>query len=196
MQNQWNPQHQQVDLEMRIVGEQLEQASVFLSAWIFSVIISNIWGFLKCIQIILGTLYLQECPYQPHLPLFLIMTGGLDLLINFLYNSQRPSHRQDPFIFPVDFRSSALRLFQVCWFIAGNMTVFSMSTPSSTPGDPQYCDRKLYLFSIFTIIATYIFTTLLLMGFCILNWARLNFSRLAFRANRQWRYEQHWRGAA
>ncbi|KAG7460223.1 hypothetical protein MATL_G00219220 [Megalops atlanticus] len=194
MQNQWNPQHQQNVPEMQIPADHLVRGSVFIASWILTAIFIFVWASFSFVQVTMGTLYLLDCPCQPLLPVFLIVSGGVELAFHFMCRPKRP--RQEVFPFQLNIWGKLLSAFHICWFLAGNVWVFSMSTPSSTPGDPKYCDRKLYLFSVCAIVLTYIFVALMLMSFCAQVCGCLSFSRAAFLPNRQQRHEQHWRGPA
>ncbi|XP_061565552.1 transmembrane protein 272-like [Cololabis saira] len=101
-------------------------------------------------QIAIGAVYLHDCPRQPYIPIYLIVFGVLGVL-----NAVLP-------ILPNTLcmaLNSLMSLLLFCWFIAGNVWIYSIYQPNydknTTSVDP-YCDKTLYLFSFWTTTLVYI----------------------------------------
>ncbi|XP_068116388.1 transmembrane protein 272-like [Hyperolius riggenbachi] len=95
---------------------------------------------------VIGTLYIDKCPTEPRIPLYLLVAGavyGFGLLL-----------------LPLRFLSVKLTfclemilcLFSFCWFTAGIMWVFSIYQK-----DPRDCDEIVYKFTFGILLFEYIF---------------------------------------
>uniref|UniRef100_A0A8C9VWG0 Uncharacterized protein n=1 Tax=Scleropages formosus TaxID=113540 RepID=A0A8C9VWG0_SCLFO len=58
--------------------------------------------------------------------------------------------------------------FLFCWFVTGNVWIFSVYPPNYDDTIPQepYCDRNLYLFALWSTVAMYVLLGVLLLA-CI-----------------------------
>ncbi|KAL7835228.1 hypothetical protein SRHO_G00294750, partial [Serrasalmus rhombeus] len=85
-------------------------------------------------QLVIGGLYLHECPVQPYIPIYLLVSGAFSVVLAVL--SCLPCTQE-----PEDGSQSALSslctawnslvtLFLFCWFIAGNVWIYSVYQPS------------------------------------------------------------------
>ncbi|XP_061565549.1 transmembrane protein 272-like [Cololabis saira] len=114
-------------------------------------------------QIAIGAVYLHDCPRQPYIPIYLIVLGVFGVLLAglpCLPCTQQP--RDGPATSPTNpcmALNSLMSLFLFCWFIAGNVWIYSIYQPNydknTTSVDP-YCDKTLYLFSFWTTTLVYI----------------------------------------
>ncbi|KAK5848332.1 hypothetical protein PBY51_005957 [Eleginops maclovinus] len=124
-------------------------------------------------QIAIGAIHLHDCPREHYIPIYLIVGGVFGLVLSLL--SCLPCTKT-----PEDGTSNALSricvtwnsltsLFLFCWFIAGNVWIYSIYQPNynknSTSVDP-YCDRTLYLFAFWTTTIVYILLGLFMLGGC------------------------------
>ncbi|XP_023230421.1 uncharacterized protein LOC111630539 [Centruroides sculpturatus] len=107
--------------------------------------------------ILLGVTYLTECPAQNKVPIFLII-GGIGLFIEtilfatnrFIENfKKRKTYLKIPLI--------TLLIFLLSWFILGCVWVYKMYPPVyDDKYDKQYCNKKLYLFTLWMINSVFI----------------------------------------
>ncbi|XP_075968409.1 transmembrane protein 272-like [Anarhichas minor] len=127
-------------------------------------------------QIIIGAIHLDDCPRQHYIPIYLIVAGVFGLVLAALSCQPSASTPEDG---TPDLLSrvcttwnSLTSLFLFCWFIAGNVWIYSIYQPNyiknATSADP-YCDRTLYLFAFWTTTLVYILLGLFLVnGLCVL----------------------------
>ncbi|XP_040039094.1 transmembrane protein 272 [Gasterosteus aculeatus] len=132
-------------------------------------------------QIAIGAVHLEDCPLQRYIPIYLIVVGvfGLALaVLSCLPCTKSPEDDPEggapstPLSLVCAAWNSLTSLFLFCWFIAGNVWIYSIYEPNyiknSTSAEP-YCDKTLYLFAFWTTTLLYIFLGLFLVcGFCVL----------------------------
>uniref|UniRef100_A0A8C4VWN4 Transmembrane protein 272 n=1 Tax=Gopherus evgoodei TaxID=1825980 RepID=A0A8C4VWN4_9SAUR len=131
-----------------------------------------------------GMKFLEDCPLQPLIPLYLLVGGVVGSLkvTLLLYDSTRMRQLLSKSIVIDDddddeypWRQNAhkyyihvtLSLFLFIWFILGNYWVFSVYLPNFIPPfhQPQdYCDKTLYIFAVGVLIVSH--TVLFLLIFC------------------------------
>ncbi|XP_054246311.1 transmembrane protein 272 [Indicator indicator] len=132
----------------------------------------------------IGMKFLEDCPVQPLIPLYLLVggvTGSLKVTL-LLYDSTRMRQLLSKSVVIDDddddeypWRQNAhkyyihltLSLFLFLWFILGNYWVFSVYLPNFIPPfhQPQdYCDKTLYIFAVGVLIISH--TVLFLLVFC------------------------------
>ncbi|XP_036404336.1 transmembrane protein 272-like [Megalops cyprinoides] len=103
------------------------------------------------------SLYLHDCPKQPYIPIYLIVSGVFCLLVNTLsyWSYSKGEDGVNKFFIACSFLYS---LFSLCWFIAGNVWIYSIYPPSynQTQPNPEYCNKTLYLFAFWTTTLSYI----------------------------------------
>ncbi|XP_072544680.1 transmembrane protein 272-like [Salminus brasiliensis] len=123
-------------------------------------------------QIAMGVVYLNECPKQHYIPLYLVVCGVFSTVRSLL--SCLPCNKKEE-----DGSSSGLNIlcnvwnglvfaFMFCWFISGSVWIYSIYPPnynSTMPGEP-YCNKTLYLFAFWTTTVTYIILAGLLVAVC------------------------------
>ncbi|KAM4536289.1 transmembrane protein 272-like [Odontesthes bonariensis] len=111
-------------------------------------------------NISIGAVYLNDCPQQPYIPIYLIVVGVFGLVLAVLSCL--------PFAPNLDgciacgaciVLNSLISSFLFCWFIAGNVWIYSIYEPNynknTTNVDP-YCDKTVYLFAFWTTTLVYI----------------------------------------
>ncbi|XP_061103809.1 transmembrane protein 272-like [Conger conger] len=121
-------------------------------------------------QIVLGTIYLDKCPVQPYIPIYVLVSGVFTMVLSLLSclpcarESEEP---QNPLSSICTAWNSLMILFLFCWFIAGNVWIYSVYAPSYDPNDlTQYCHKTLYLFAFWLTTLVYILVGVLLVGGC------------------------------
>ncbi|XP_027784542.1 transmembrane protein 272 [Marmota marmota marmota] len=131
-----------------------------------------------------GMKFLEDCPIQPLIPLYLLVGGIIGALkvSLLLYDSTRMRRLLSKALVIDDddddeypWRQNAhkyyvhliLSLFLFLWFILGNYWVFSVYLPDFIPPfqQPQaYCDKTLYLFAVGVLVLSH--TVLILLVLC------------------------------
>uniref|UniRef100_A0A0E9X693 Uncharacterized protein n=1 Tax=Anguilla anguilla TaxID=7936 RepID=A0A0E9X693_ANGAN len=125
---------------------------------------------LPIVQIVLGTIYLKDCPAQPYIPIYVLVSGVFTMCLSLL--SCLPCAReseggeQNPLSSICTAWNSLLTVFLFCWFIAGNVWIYSIYAPSYSPLERQYCHKTLYLFAFWMTTLVYILVGVLLVGGC------------------------------
>ncbi|XP_002737763.1 transmembrane protein 272-like [Saccoglossus kowalevskii] len=124
-------------------------------------------------MIVIGAIYKDECNAQPYIPIYLIVGGSFSLFSCFISGGKSRSNRcqtneEDPQKDECTCRScisGLVSIFQVCWFIAGNVWIYKAYEPSyEDPTSADYCDKTLYLFSFWLMNVSYM---LIGVGFCV-----------------------------
>ncbi|XP_035530821.1 transmembrane protein 272-like [Morone saxatilis] len=97
------------------------------------------------VQLVVGVVYMNDCPRQPIIPIYLFLMGCSPLLFRCLNK-----------ITPL-FCFMAPGLFLV-WFIVGTLNIYSIYEPNynkNTTKVNPYCDKTLYLFAFWTTNFTF-----------------------------------------
>ncbi|XP_071775926.2 transmembrane protein 272-like [Centroberyx gerrardi] len=124
-------------------------------------------------QIAIGVMYLDDCPRQHYIPIYLVVAGVFGLLLAVLSCLPCAQEEEDGTSNPLSCCcitwNSLASLFLFCWFIAGNVWIYSIYQPNynktTTDVDP-YCDKTLYLFAFWTTTLGYILMGLFLLCGC------------------------------
>ncbi|XP_076867352.1 transmembrane protein 272-like [Brachyhypopomus gauderio] len=123
-------------------------------------------------QVVIGQQYLEKCPRQPNIPIYLLVSGVFGLVLALL--SCLPCAREDEHGSSGSLSSlctawnSLVTLFLFIWFISGNVWVYSIYPPNYDTSAVDYCAKTVYLFAFWTINAVYILLGILLVGGCCL----------------------------
>ncbi|KAG8006178.1 hypothetical protein GBF38_005363 [Nibea albiflora] len=112
---------------------------------------------------VLGAVYLNDCPRQRYIPIYLIVMGAFSLalaLLSCLPCAQKPKDGSTNPLGPICATwNSLITCFLFFWFIAGNVWIYSIYKPnfdkSTTDVDP-YCDMGLYVFAFWITTVVYI----------------------------------------
>lgn len=124
-------------------------------------------------QIAMGAVYLDDCPRERYIPIYLIVAGVFGLVLSVLSCLPCARTPEDGTVNPLTrictAWNSLTSFFFFCWFIAGNVWIYSIYEPNydrnTTNVDP-YCDRNLYLFAFWTTTFVYILLALFVVGGC------------------------------
>ncbi|XP_070849732.1 transmembrane protein 272-like [Chaetodon trifascialis] len=125
-------------------------------------------------EIAIGSVYLHDCPQEDHIPIYLIVVGVFSLALTLLscLPCARESKDGNPLSRVCAVWNSFASLFLFCWFIAGNVWIYSIYQPNynkNTTSMEPYCDKTLYLFAFWTTTLTYIFlVSALVISCCVL----------------------------
>ncbi|XP_074479866.1 transmembrane protein 272-like [Sebastes fasciatus] len=124
-------------------------------------------------QIAIGAVHLDDCPRQHYIPVYLIVVGIFGLMLGVLSCLPCTKTPEDGTSSPISRLCTAwnslITFFLFCWFIAGNVWIYSIYQPNynkNTTNTDPYCDRTLYLFAFWTTTLVYILLGLFLVGGC------------------------------
>uniref|UniRef100_A0A8C5MIF4 Uncharacterized protein n=2 Tax=Leptobrachium leishanense TaxID=445787 RepID=A0A8C5MIF4_9ANUR len=120
--------------------------------------------------IVLGALYINDCPGQRLIPFYLIIWGGGSLLLLSLTCLPCGDGREPPRVGLVNLcAQGVLLLLLFAFFIAGNVWIYSLyPEPWDDPSNPNHCNRILYLYAFWITTICHMFLMLLvLVFFCI-----------------------------
>uniref|UniRef100_A0AAV2K4G5 MARVEL domain-containing protein n=1 Tax=Knipowitschia caucasica TaxID=637954 RepID=A0AAV2K4G5_KNICA len=105
-----------------------------------------IWWMILLAAIGFGALHLGSCPVEPLIPVYMMVLGSVTLMsLTLVYTN---SIWGDGAVFKAAASCvSLLYLFDLCWFIAGSVWVYSVYPPDNSPDSTNYCSRPFYLFA-------------------------------------------------
>ncbi|XP_060768865.1 transmembrane protein 272-like isoform X2 [Neoarius graeffei] len=120
-------------------------------------------------QLVIGVLYLEECPCQPLIPIYLLVSGVFAIMLvmlSCLPCTQEGENGGGAISTLCTTWNSLVTLFLFCWFIAGNVWIYSIYEPSYDQHTVQYCAKTLYLFAFWTVTLVYIIIGLIITAGC------------------------------
>ncbi|XP_072542911.1 transmembrane protein 272-like [Salminus brasiliensis] len=112
-------------------------------------------------QIVIGAVYLSECPEQHYIPLYLVVLGVFGLLA--LFSCLPCSQNILCYVW-----NGLVFAFIICWFISGSVWIYSIYPPNynSTVHGELYCNETVYLFAFWTTtVINIMLAGLLVAGF-------------------------------
>ncbi|XP_078516822.1 transmembrane protein 272-like [Lissotriton helveticus] len=112
-------------------------------------LISLVWIALAIAEIVIGSVYLNQCPNQYHIPIYLIVNGVTVILISIL--SMVAGFRPNKCVMCL---LALLSLFWFAWLITGSVWTFPLY-PNYAP-----CNRVVYLFTFSILIIQWIILAL------------------------------------
>ncbi|XP_059474230.1 uncharacterized protein LOC132195936 [Neocloeon triangulifer] len=122
-------------------------------------------------MVVIGTIYYNQCPAEPNIPLYLVVGGGVTLLNNLLGNFRIERNEQNNEVSLQRRKSPAkafITTFMFIWFVLGSFWVYKHYMPSFDPMDRNYCHPTVYLFAFWVITSSYLILLFLSLSiFCI-----------------------------
>ncbi|KAG8181406.1 hypothetical protein JTE90_023569 [Oedothorax gibbosus] len=86
-------------------------------------------------MVVIGSLYLKECPVQPYIPIYLVVGGAFGIFYNFISVYRRNTKSVSYNVF-----DGIMNLFFVIWFIIGCVWVYSIKhVEFYVTTDSDYC---------------------------------------------------------
>ncbi|UJR28134.1 hypothetical protein I4U23_009391 [Adineta vaga] len=157
-------------------------------------IVTNTYGatallaLLTVFQVILffiGVKYLNDCPVQPNLPVYLLVAGSMGLvrLLNLLWKQFRRRRLRKLEGVELDqeeetedngsgFTDAVLNLFLLAWFIVGQFWTWRSFMPNFEFGleNPEkYCHKNVYIFALVHIALVYVMFLAVILFFIALT---------------------------
>ncbi|XP_058637659.1 transmembrane protein 272-like [Onychostoma macrolepis] len=123
-------------------------------------------------QIAIGAVYLQDCPQQYYIPVYVLVCGVFSVFLDLL--SCLPCAREAKegghtmLHRTCNAWNSLVSTFLLCWMICGSVWIYSIYPPNynqTVTGEP-YCNKTLYLFAFWTTTLAYIALGLALLSGC------------------------------
>ncbi|KAL7673675.1 hypothetical protein ACOME3_008527 [Neoechinorhynchus agilis] len=136
-----------------------------------------------------GVKYMNECPLEPKIPIYLLVAGSVGFLRIFTliwqkYHKERQKRLEQEGIDHEEIKSTStdvtapiLNLFLLAWFLAGNYWTLRIFKPNFTPDlhEPsKWCDRMLYSMTLLYICCTSFAICILFVFICALFVCALN----------------------
>ncbi|XP_074543379.1 transmembrane protein 272-like [Halichoeres trimaculatus] len=128
------------------------------------VVVNVMWLLVMVAAISFGVLYLDHCPVQPKIPIYLIGFGMSNIFTLFLTYSSKNSRKNSCTFILISFCLTILLSFSFGWFIAGTCWVYPVYPPAYAPGTAQYCHKTTYQFAF--IVTTLMWVTLSVIFIC------------------------------
>ncbi|CAF0777385.1 unnamed protein product [Didymodactylos carnosus] len=125
-------------------------------------------------KLTLGIIFIDQCPIEPNIPLYLIIAGSCGITVVLLLiissgcallrsfnNKEKTGHFLVMFIISAATGiRRAVAVFLFVWFFVGNIWIFGVRSrgvqTERADSTPTYCHPVLYTFSFWLLIATYI----------------------------------------
>eukprot|EP00096_Caligus_rogercresseyi_P010103 TRINITY_DN3565_c0_g2_i4.p1 TRINITY_DN3565_c0_g2~~TRINITY_DN3565_c0_g2_i4.p1 ORF type:complete len:155 (+),score=15.00 TRINITY_DN3565_c0_g2_i4:648-1112(+) len=126
-------------------------------------IVCSVTVIIPICMIVIGSLYFNQCPAEPYIPIFLILGGSLSVFKYFLGVTARLCFRGRDNTRDhnrVRHAQSLITFFLCGWFIGGCVWVYRIYWPNFEPrflGDTDYCHQAVYVFTYWIITTSYIF---------------------------------------
>ncbi|XP_043519835.1 uncharacterized protein LOC122533825 [Frieseomelitta varia] len=158
----------------------LKNIIVLLLGTIGCTIILGVTIVVPICMMVIGGLYLYDCPQGEYIPVYLLVGGGFGVFKQLLHLSARVRQRQeerDEERIRQSPTQTLINCFMLGWFIIGSMWVYKEYEPNYDPALGKYCNKTLYLFAFWLITAVYIFLGVITAGFCSISVASIAFQR-------------------
>ncbi|XP_012261875.1 transmembrane protein 272-like [Athalia rosae] len=153
---------------------------VLLLGTIGCTIILGVTIIIPICMMVIGGLYLYDCPQGEYIPVYLLVGGGTALFKQLLHLSVRVRECQEERDEERVRQSSTQTLincFMLGWFIIGSMWVYKEYQPNYDPSRGKYCNKTLYLFAFWLITSVYIALGLITACLCSISVASIAFQR-------------------
>lgn len=119
-------------------------------------------------MIVLGTLYLYDCPQGEYIPVYLLVGGAFGVLKQLLHLSTRVRSREEQELERLRQTptQTLINCFMLGWFIIGSFWVYQIYEPNYDPALGKYCNKSLYLFTFWLITSVYMTLGVVIVVLC------------------------------
>uniref|UniRef100_A0A1B6CG79 Uncharacterized protein n=1 Tax=Clastoptera arizonana TaxID=38151 RepID=A0A1B6CG79_9HEMI len=132
-------------------------------------------------MIVIGSMYLYDCPQGEYIPIYLLVGGAFGVLKQLLHLSSKVRQReeeQEEERIRQSPTQTLLNCFMLGWFIIGSVWVYKEYEPNYDPSQgSKYCNRTLYLFAFWLITSVYIALGAMTLCLCSVSIGTFIFSR-------------------
>lgn len=127
-------------------------------------------------KIVMGAVYIDDCPKEKLIPIYLIVSGVCTFLNFGLYNFKPKSDEEKDPTAGGKTSSTIIRIifliafiFYIIWLICGSVWVFPhfADIVDGCPGEVDCCEKKLAKFALAMLIIDWIFIALLIVGIVV-----------------------------
>ncbi|PSN55101.1 hypothetical protein C0J52_01871 [Blattella germanica] len=158
----------------------LKNVIILLLGTIGCTIILGVTIVIPICMIVIGSIYLYDCPQGEYIPIYLLVGGGFGVLKQLLHLSARVRQReeeQEEERIRQSPTQTLINCFMLGWFIIGSVWVYKEYEPNYDPKKGTYCNRTLYLFAFWLITSVYIVLGVITMCLCSISVASIAFQR-------------------
>ena len=125
-------------------------------------------------MIVIGTIYVHDCPAERFIPIYLIVAGSVGIVANLMGLCKKAKNRNEQEEEDEKVKGNPLDYFINCfllaWFIAGNVWVYrTASNWSSDPTAGNYCHPTVFYFAFWVITSTYIIVGVVCLLVCVIG---------------------------
>ncbi|VDI56675.1 thiamine pyrophosphokinase [Mytilus galloprovincialis] len=126
-------------------------------------------------MIVIGSMYIHDCPAERYIPIYLIVAGSVGIIANLMGLGKKAKNRNEPEEEqqenvkgnPLDY---IINCFLLAWFIAGNVWVYRTHGHFSThPTHTDFCHPTVYWFAFWVITSTYILIGVICLFVCVIG---------------------------
>ncbi|XP_063981993.1 uncharacterized protein LOC135165018 [Diachasmimorpha longicaudata] len=125
-------------------------------------------------MMIMGGVYLYDCPQSEYIPVYLLVGGGFGVFKQLLHLStllrRRPEERDEERI-RLSPTQTLINCFMLGWLIIGSLWVYKEYEPNYDPANGKHCNKTLYLFAFWLITALYIYLGVITASLCCISLA-------------------------
>ncbi|KAF7706339.1 hypothetical protein HF521_019593 [Silurus meridionalis] len=116
------------------------------TAYISCIVMLNLIAWMLLVTAVgLGAIHYNECPIQPHIPIYLIVIGACGLILLMLaywMNTLREGFWKQICILCV----LCLSVFSIIWLITGSVWIYSINPPNfNSSAVEDFCQKSLYI---------------------------------------------------
>ncbi|XP_053981840.1 uncharacterized protein LOC128878051 isoform X1 [Hylaeus volcanicus] len=157
----------------------LKNIIILLLGTIGCTIIIGVTLVIPVCMIVIGGVYLNDCPQGEYIPIYLLVGGAFGVfkqLLHLLATGGR-HHEEDEERIQQSHTQMLINCFMTVWFIIGSMWVYKEYEPNYDPAQGKYCNKTLYLFAFWQITSSYIFLGVLTAGVCSVGLVTILFQR-------------------
>ncbi|KAK9509237.1 hypothetical protein O3M35_006592 [Rhynocoris fuscipes] len=139
-------------------------------------------------MLVIGALYLSDCPANNNIPLYLLVGGLFGILkqILQLYCRIKKGHNRSGAEEEREEKTSTIQSLLSCfmfvWFILGSYWVYSTYKPNFDPERGTYCNKTVYYFAFWQLTVVYIMFIMMTLCLCSVSLCILACARRTLRA--------------
>lgn len=96
----------------------------------------------------LGVMHLKDCPLQPYIPIYLVVIGVSSMASLLMTYIKYTIMEENVLHSLCSICVFLIHFFNICWFISGNVWVYSVHAPNyNQTSGKEYCQKTIYNFA-------------------------------------------------